>query len=126
MQNVRADSSAKIQNVRGDSSAHYRRERNHQGLDNALIEGAALTGAGRVRRQSRLVDCSISTHVQRDQPRIASAERWDRTAIDQGFMRKNRVRGRVRRLTHHGKPRDEQDDLYGAKATRSCKSCWRV
>ena len=34
--------------------AHYHRERNHQGLDNALIEGAALTGAGRVRRQSRL------------------------------------------------------------------------
>ena len=34
--------------------AHYHRERNHQGLDNALIDGAALTGAGRVRRQSRL------------------------------------------------------------------------
>jgi transposase InsO family protein len=33
---------------------HYHRERNHQGLDNALIEGAALNGAGRVRRQSRL------------------------------------------------------------------------
>jgi transposase InsO family protein len=34
--------------------AHYHRERNHQGLDNTLIEGAALTDAGRVRRQSRL------------------------------------------------------------------------
>ncbi len=34
--------------------AHYRRERNHQGLDNALIEGAVVNGAGRVHRQSRL------------------------------------------------------------------------
>lgn len=34
--------------------AHYHRERNHQGLENALIEGAPMSGAGRVHRQSRL------------------------------------------------------------------------
>jgi len=34
--------------------AHYHRERNHQGLKNALIEDARLIGAGRVQRQSRL------------------------------------------------------------------------
>jgi transposase InsO family protein len=34
--------------------AHYHRERNHQGLENGLIEPAPLTIAGRVRRQSRL------------------------------------------------------------------------
>ena len=34
--------------------AHYHRERNHQGLENALIDGAPTTGAGPVRRQSRL------------------------------------------------------------------------
>ena len=34
--------------------AHYHRERNHQGLENALIEGAPLSSAGRVHRQSRL------------------------------------------------------------------------
>jgi transposase InsO family protein len=34
--------------------AHYHRERNHQGLENALIDGAPTTGAGRVHRQSRL------------------------------------------------------------------------
>jgi putative transposase len=34
--------------------AHYHRERNHQGLENALIEGAPVRGAGRVHRQSRL------------------------------------------------------------------------
>jgi transposase InsO family protein len=34
--------------------AHYHRERNHQGLENALIEAAAVRGAGRVHRQSRL------------------------------------------------------------------------
>ena len=34
--------------------AHYHRERNHQGLENALIEGAPASGAGRVHRQSRL------------------------------------------------------------------------
>jgi transposase InsO family protein len=33
---------------------HYHRERNHQGLENGLIDGAAGFGAGRVRRQSRL------------------------------------------------------------------------
>lgn len=33
---------------------HDHRERNHQGLDNALIDGAAMSGAGRVLRQSRL------------------------------------------------------------------------
>ena len=33
---------------------HYHQERNHQGLENALIEGARVTGAGRVQRQSRL------------------------------------------------------------------------
>jgi transposase InsO family protein len=33
---------------------HYHRERNHQGLDNALIEGAPVSGVGRVHRQSRL------------------------------------------------------------------------
>src|SRR5262249_22666966 len=34
--------------------AHYHRERNHQGLENALIDGAPTPGAGRVGRQSRL------------------------------------------------------------------------
>jgi hypothetical protein len=34
--------------------AHYHRERNHQGLDNTLIEAAPMTGAGRVHRESRL------------------------------------------------------------------------
>jgi transposase InsO family protein len=34
--------------------AHYHRERNHQGLENALIEVAPVGGAGRVHRQSRL------------------------------------------------------------------------
>jgi putative transposase len=34
--------------------AHYHRERNHQGLENALIERAPASGAGRVHRQSRL------------------------------------------------------------------------
>src|SRR5262249_40700644 len=33
---------------------HYHRERNHQGLENALIERAPATGTGRVQRQSRL------------------------------------------------------------------------
>jgi putative transposase len=33
---------------------HYHRERNHQGLENALIERAPATGTGRVHRQSRL------------------------------------------------------------------------
>lgn len=33
---------------------HYHRERNHQGLDNALIEGAPVSGVGRVHRRSRL------------------------------------------------------------------------
>ena len=34
--------------------AHYHRERNHQGLDNALIEPSPVSLAGRVHRQSRL------------------------------------------------------------------------
>jgi transposase InsO family protein len=34
--------------------AHYHRERNHQGLENALIDGTPMNGAGRVHRQSRL------------------------------------------------------------------------
>jgi transposase InsO family protein len=34
--------------------AHYHRERNHQGVDNGLVDGAAGPGAGRVRWQSRL------------------------------------------------------------------------
>jgi transposase InsO family protein len=34
--------------------AHYHRERNHQGLENGLIDGAARPGTGRVRRQLRL------------------------------------------------------------------------
>jgi transposase InsO family protein len=34
--------------------AHYHCERNHQGLENGLIDGAAGPRAGRVRRQSRL------------------------------------------------------------------------
>jgi hypothetical protein len=34
--------------------AHYHRERNHQGLENGLIDGTAGPDAGRVRRQSRL------------------------------------------------------------------------
>jgi transposase InsO family protein len=37
-----------------DFVAHYHRERNHQGLENALIDGAPTTSAGPVRRQSRL------------------------------------------------------------------------
>jgi len=34
--------------------AHYHRERNHQGLENALIEGTPTTSGGRVHRQRRL------------------------------------------------------------------------
>ena len=34
--------------------AHYHRERNHQGLENALIEPSPVSVAGRVHRQSRL------------------------------------------------------------------------
>jgi putative transposase len=34
--------------------AHYHRERNHQGPENALIEGAPMRSAGRWQRQSRL------------------------------------------------------------------------
>jgi hypothetical protein len=34
--------------------AHYHRERNHQGLENSVIESAPASGAGRVHRQSRL------------------------------------------------------------------------
>ena len=34
--------------------AHYHRERNHQGLENALIDGAPVSSGGRVHRQSRL------------------------------------------------------------------------
>ena len=34
--------------------AHYHFERNHQGLDDALIEGAPTTSGGRVHRQQRL------------------------------------------------------------------------
>jgi hypothetical protein len=34
--------------------AHYHRERNQQGLRNALIEGALTTSSGRVHRQHRL------------------------------------------------------------------------
>ena len=33
---------------------HYHRERNHQGLENALIDGAPVSSGGRVHRQSRL------------------------------------------------------------------------
>jgi transposase InsO family protein len=33
---------------------HYQRERNHQGLENVLIEGDPMSGVGRVHRQSRL------------------------------------------------------------------------
>ena|SRR5215472_5468860 len=33
---------------------YYQRERNHQGLENALIEAAPMTGAGRVHGQSRV------------------------------------------------------------------------
>src|SRR5262249_18643060 len=33
---------------------NYHRERNHEGLEKALIEGAPASGVGRVRRQSRL------------------------------------------------------------------------
>jgi hypothetical protein len=32
----------------------YHRERNHQGLENALIEGAPTANGGRVHRQQRL------------------------------------------------------------------------
>ena len=35
-------------------AAHYHRERNHQGLNNALIEGVPLSPVGRVHRRSRL------------------------------------------------------------------------
>jgi len=38
--------------------AHYHRERDHQGLDNELIDGARAKGSvGRVRRHQPLVDC---------------------------------------------------------------------
>jgi transposase InsO family protein len=38
----------------GEFVAHYQYERNHQGLNNELIVGRAMTHAGRVRRQQRL------------------------------------------------------------------------
>ena len=34
--------------------AHYHRERNHQGLENALIEGGPVSAVGRGQRKSRL------------------------------------------------------------------------
>ena len=61
--------------------AHYHRERNHQGLKNALIEDARLVGAGRVQRQSRLGGLLNFYRRAVDQPLIASAERWDRTSL---------------------------------------------
>ena len=38
----------------GEFVAHYQYERNHQGLNNELIVGRAMTNAGRVRRHQRL------------------------------------------------------------------------
>jgi len=34
--------------------AHYHRERNHQGLENALIDGGPTTSGGRIHRRQRL------------------------------------------------------------------------
>jgi hypothetical protein len=47
--------------------AHYHRERNHQGLENALIEGPPTARGGRVHRQQRLGGL---LGAQRDQPLI--------------------------------------------------------
>ena len=42
--------------------AHYHRERNHQGLGNALIDGEQqdVAGAGRIVRRDGSADCSVS------------------------------------------------------------------
>lgn len=62
--------------------AHYHRERNHQGLENALIEGAPVRGAGRVYRQSRLGGL-LNYYRARSVINRSSvgAERWDITGV---------------------------------------------
>jgi hypothetical protein len=46
---------------------HYHRERNHQGLDNELIDGQpSAVDAGRIRRRQRLGGCSTTTTVRPD------------------------------------------------------------
>jgi len=63
-------------------AAHYHREMNHQGLENALIEGAPVSGGGRVHRLvTPRWTAQLLTGAQRDQPLIASAQRWDRTGV---------------------------------------------
>jgi transposase InsO family protein len=57
--------------------AHYHRERNHQGLDNALIDGPRATGTvGRIRR-CRRVGGLLNTTIARSD--VGSAEQWDNT-----------------------------------------------
>ena len=47
---------------------HYHRERNHQGIENTLIEGASATDpVGRIRRRPRLGGVLNFTRARRDQ-----------------------------------------------------------
>jgi hypothetical protein len=51
--------------------AHYHRERNHQGLDNELIESEpAELPVGRVSRHQRLGGLLITTPAQRERRRV--------------------------------------------------------
>jgi hypothetical protein len=59
--------------------AHYRRESNHQGLENALIEGAPRSGAAECTANHASVDCSTSTSAQRN--------RLDRARLRDGTER---------------------------------------
>jgi hypothetical protein len=54
--------------------AHYHRERNHQGLDNGLIDGAPpIEGLTRIRRRPRpSAGCSIITVARRNETRRSS------------------------------------------------------
>jgi len=48
--------------------AHYHRERNHQGLESALIDGPPTDRGGRVHRQQRLG--RLLNYYRRDRPLI--------------------------------------------------------
>jgi len=63
--------------------AHYHRERNHQGLDNELIESEPAEGrVGRVRRHQASVGCSVSTPEQRERRRVRFATGAGHYAVD--------------------------------------------
>jgi hypothetical protein len=66
---------------------HYHRERNHQGLKNALIAGdPVVDGAGRVRRRARLggllgfyaraARCSLRLRKGTLRPRLCLLAQW--------------------------------------------------